>query len=216
MAVTGHVTTYYYDSGTPTLYDTKIISIPTGDYVPTSHKPSMPSGFTYRGTYFYGSGYDYQLCSEGQVFTITSEVWIEYYYNYTPTYTIGATVNFDPSGGSVSPPSSSGSATSQSTEGYVSIYFPTPVMDGFACEYWELRHGTTVYQTHYAPGAYNSIYANTDWQIYTAVAIWQRLGPQAYIWATKDGTTKWWPATPYIYDNGWHQVQPRIYDGGWH
>ena len=40
-------------------------------------------------------------------------------------------------------------------------------------------------------------------------------GAQAYIYATKGGVTKWWPATVYIYDSGWQPTTPKIYSGGW-
>ena len=40
---------------------------------------------------------------------------------------------------------------------------------------------------------------------------------QPYIYATKNGVTKWWPATVYIYKNStdkWVEAQPHIYDNG--
>lgn len=42
-------------------------------------------------------------------------------------------------------------------------------------------------------------------------------GITPWIYATKNGITKWWPATVYIYKNsseGWVQAQPYIYDNG--
>lgn len=131
-------------------------------------------------------------------------------------YPIAATVTFDANGGSVSPSSATGSDESTSPEGYVDIYFPIPVRDGYECDYWELRNGSIIYQTHYTPGAYNSIYASTEWPQYTAKAIWRQAGAKAYIYATKNGVTQWWPATPYIHDgSGWVPATPKIYDGGW-
>lgn len=39
---------------------------------------------------------------------------------------------------------------------------------------------------------------------------------QLYVYATKNGITKWWIAVPYVYDNGWHEAIPYIYtNGGW-
>ena len=55
---------------------------------------------------------------------------------------------------------------------------------------------------------------NSDFQVdYYYVSVPQG---KAYIYATKNGTTQWWPAIPYIYtSSGWQQATPYIYDNGW-
>ena len=55
----------------------------------------------------------------------------------------------------------------------------------------------------------------SEYDVDSAFVIIEKPGAQPYIYTTKNGTTKWWPATAYVYSNGWKEATASIYDNGW-
>lgn len=125
-------------------------------------------------------------------------------------YNIGYTLKFDANGGTGAPNSIVVSDTAYAPNVYKNTILPStvPTRSGYKFLYWEIRN------TYYSPGSTVSLEANTNKPTYTATAIWEELPKSAYIYAnnkwnpaqpyiyaTKDGVTKWWPATAYIYAN---------------
>lgn len=97
-----------------------------------------------------------------------------------------------------------------------------------------LTVGTSYQPEDHIPSAsgytYDDVWAIIDgrWQHVTGgltvpssdfVLLYYYLSPSTssvYIYATKNGTTQWWPATPYVYNGStWQQAEPKIYSSGW-
>ena len=125
--------------------------------------------------------------------------------------TISSTVAYDLNGGSGGPTSSStASASSLSTTGSLSVTLSSTVPTKTGSEFAGWKLGSTVYPA----GSSVTLDAARGGVTHTAIAQWGST-TSAYIYATKNGTTKWWPATPYIYSNGWQPATAYVYSNGW-
>lgn len=59
------------------------------------------------------------------------------------------------------------------------------------------------------------VWNHSEYDVDSATVTIKRPGAQAYVYATKNGVEKWWPATVYVYNNGWTEATAHVYSGGW-
>ena len=171
MATTYYATlTYYPNDGSSSWSETESGVNEQGyGYVTFSLPTLTRTGYTFNGWVFNGSTYTGSITLyasyAGESYSVSAS-WTE-----TPvSYTIGASITYDPANGEASWATPVITATSSTTYGYITTTMDSaPTRTGYTFAGWSIS-GSTL-----QPGASVSLYATTAYPNYTATALWTPL-----------------------------------------